>query len=263
MKRLEKEELIGNNQISSSKKFINGLHTPHFHDFYEIEYVVHGGGNCILNDENIPFTDGMLFFVTPVDFHSVQTDGAEIFNIMFSEHLVGFRQLEIFLDQSAPKAFKIAPQDRQFVEQILAEITANENSKDYSAALMNCLLLKLTKLLPERKKNHLSDRMSKIRYYIINNYRNKITLETVASYAGLTPSYVSALFKKEMHMGLKVYVNTLRLEYAQKLLIYTEQPIKQICEESGFDDVPNFMKRFKAYYGITPSTLRRKHVLQE
>ena len=263
MKRLAKDTLIGKKPISSSKKSIEGNHIPHFHDFYEIEYVISGSGVCTINGEKLQCTDGTLFFITPVDYHSVKTCGAEIFNIMFSEQLINFKQLEPFVRHSAPKAIAIQPHDRPFFEQVFTEIVENENNIEYSSSLMNCLLLKLAQLLPKTASDNLSDNLSKIHSYIINNYRKKITLDAVAAYVGLTPNYVSALFKNEMQIGFKAYLNSLRLEYAGKLLNSTEQSVKQICEESGFEDVPNFIKRYKAYYGMTPTMLRKKRIDSE
>ena len=257
MNRLLKNGMMGKRLISSSRKYISGHFVPHFHDFYEIEYIIRGSGICTINGENAPCSDGMLFLMTPMDYHSVQTDGAEVFNIMFSEQLVEFQQLEPFLRYSSPKAVAIDSQIRPFIEQILTEVIETEDIVAYSSALMRCLLMKLAQLFPQTGSSNGSDVVSKIHFYIINNYRARVTLDTAAAHVGLTPSYVSALFKSEMQIGFKAYLNSLRLEYARKLLISTEQSIKQICEESGFEDIPNFIKRFKAYHGMTPTMLRK------
>ncbi len=259
MKRLLKNSELGNSVISSSKKHISGNHPVHFHEFYEIEYVIQGTEICTINGKEFICSNGTLFFMTPVDCHSVQTEGADIFNVMFSEELVEFQQLEPFLRYEAPKAFVIDDKNRSFFEQLFAEIIENKKNTKYISALMGCFLLKLAQLLPDNKVANLSNVVSKMHFYILNHFQKKITLEMMASHVGLTPSYASALFKKEMKIGFKSYLNSLRLEYARKLLADTEQTISQICEESGFDDIPNFLKRFKAYYGMTPTQLRENH----
>ena len=257
MNRLDKEGFIGKKTIASSRKQIRGSVIPHFHDFYEIEYVIAGSGTCTVNGRQIPCADGTLVFLTPVDYHSVQTDGAEVFNVMFSEQLVDLQRLEPFLRASASKVIVIEPQQRPFFEMIFGEIVKSEENAAYVSALMDCLLLKLAQLYPKDDGGSADDAVSRIHLYIIHHYRERITLERVAAHVGLTPSYVSALFKNEMKIGFKSYLNSLRLEYAGKLLQYTERSVKQICAESGFEDVPNFIKRFKAYYGVTPTAMRR------
>ena len=260
MERLMKNGLIGQQRLlSSSQKYIDQDCAPHFHDFYEIEYVTGGNGRCIINETESPCVEGMLFFLTPLDSHSVVTDGVEIINIMFSEQLVDFRYLEPFLRHSVPKAVAVHPETREFVESILSEILMYEDDPTYSAALMECLLLKLARLVSRAEGNRTSSAFSKIHRCIINHYRsNKLNLDAVAAHAGLSPSYISALFKKEMRIGMKAYIQSLRLEYAKKLLISTEESVRQICEESGFEDYPNFIKQFKSYHKMTPTELRKK-----
>lgn len=258
MKRLSKDIEIGEKRLSLSKKRIKGYYVPHFHEFFEIEYVVHGVGEYYVNGETFNCSDGMLFFMTPLDHHSVLTEGADVFNIMFSDELVPFQQLKPFLQYAAPKSFLIDTKNRPFLEHLFGELVEHKNDAQYCAALMSCLLLKLMRLLPGTKNAQLNNAAYKIHFYIYNHFQEKLTLNEVAAYAGLTPNYASALFKKEMKIGFKAYLNSLRLEYAKKLLLYTELTIKQICEESGFEDEPNFFKRFKAYHGTTPTQLRKQ-----
>lgn len=262
MERLMKNGWIGQQQlISSSQKYIDQDCVPHFHDFYEIEYVISGKGRCIINETESPCVEGMLFFLTPLDSHTVETDGAVIINIMFSEQLVDFRYLEPFLRHSALKAVCVPQEMRTFVENLLREILIHEGDPTYSEALMECLLLKLARLISCKGETRISSAFSRIHGYIINHYRsNKLSLDTVAAHVGLTPSYVSALFKREMQIGLKAYIQSLRLEYAKKLMISTEESVRQICEESGFEDYPNFIKQFKTYHKMTPTELRKSWV---
>lgn len=253
-----KRGLIGEKLFSSSRKLLKENHAPHFHDFYEIEYVINGKGSCVINGKEMPCAEGLLCFLTPLDYHSVKTQEMEVINIMFSEQLVDFRYLQPFLRHSAPKFTCIPQEGRTFLENILYEILKHGDDTEYSAALMNCLLLKLAQLVTSNERTHMSSVFSQVHGYIINHYRsNQLNLNAVAAHAGLTPSYVSALFKKEMHIGMKAYIQSLRLEYAKKLLISTEESVRQICEESGFDDFPNFIKRFKAYHKMTPTELRK------
>lgn len=243
--------------MSASRKNITEDCVSHFHDFYEIEYVVAGEGSGIVNGREEPLCAGMLFFLTPIDSHSVRSNGAEVYNIMFSEQLVPFTLLEPFLRFGTPRAVRLGQETQSLVERLCAEIVENEADTEYCAMLIACLLRKLAKVFPQPDGVSLDGTLQRILSYVISNYRKRITLGSAASYVGLTPSYVSALFKKEMHVGFKAYLNSLRLEYAKKLLVGTEQSVRQICEDSGFEDVPNFIKRFKIYFGETPTQLRR------
>lgn len=257
MKRLPKKEMLGENLLSASEKCIEGDFLPHFHDFYEIEYVLSGKGVSVVNGKEVPCEAGLLCFLTPIDSHSVRNADARVFNIMFSEQLVPFDLLVPFLGSGTQKTVMIPGAFRSFVEQLCGETVRNQQDPRYCALLISCLLGKLAQIFPRTQIGAVSGAFSEILSYVITNYRNPITLQSVADRVGLTPSYVSALFKKEMQMGFKSYLNGLRLEYAKKLLITTEESVRHICEESGFEDLPNFTKRFKAYFHMTPTAMRK------
>lgn len=51
---------------------------------------------------------------------------------------------------------------------------------------------------------------------------------------------------------IKKYLNNMRFEYAEKLIINSDMSIMQICKECGFNDYPNFVRRFKQHTGFYP-----------
>ena len=263
MKKLSKSTFIGNNDMVASQKHITGNHFAHFHEFCEIEYVLNGSGSCTLNGQTFEMKKGMLFFMTPLDCHSVRSKGVEVINVMFSEQLVDFSTLKPFILYSSPKAIAIEPQMQPFFEMLLTEITQAGNQRQYGATLLECLLLKLSQLLPSLGAQNLSDAVSKMHFYALYHFQNNATLSAAAAYAGLTPSYASALFKKEMQVNYGEYIDSLRFNYAKKMLICSTHSVSEICAESGFEDVPNFLRRFKMRFGITPSQFRKELVTSQ
>ena len=258
MKKLCKSKFIGSKDVVVSKKRITKNSSAHFHEFCEIEYVLDGTGSYTLNDQSFEMKKGMLFFMTSLDWHSVKTEGVEIINTMFSEQLISFSTLEPFFQYSAPKAIAIEPQMQPFFETLLTEMMQAGDQRQYSALLLECLLLKLSQLLPVSGNRALSDAVSKMHFYALYHFQDKATLSAAAAYVGLTPSYASALFKKEMQVNYKEYIDSLRFHYAKKMLTCSRRSVAEICMESGFDNVPNFLRRFKIRFGMTPSQLRKE-----
>ncbi len=257
MKKFLKSTHIGNQEISVVQKHFNGITPPHFHEFYEIEYVLCGNGSYTLNGQTFDIGSGMLFFMTPLDYHSVNSKEVDIINVMFSEQFVDFSFLEPFLQCFAPKAIAVELQARPFFEMLLSEMTESEYNPQYCAALLECILLKLSHLLPMSSKQTLSKAVSQMHIYALYNFQKKVTLSAAAEYVGLTPTYASMLFKKEMQISFKEYLNSLRFDYAQKLLICSKLSVAEICLKSGFEDIPNFFRRFKIRYGVTPTQFRK------
>jgi YesN/AraC family two-component response regulator len=100
--------------------------------------------------------------------------------------------------------------------------------------------------------------------YIEENYREKLTLEMVASKVFVNPKYFSHVFKKEMGIAFTDYIIQLRIQYACRLLETTNYQAYRISYECGFADPSYFNRVFCAKMNMTPQTYRKyAHVLNE
>jgi len=94
--------------------------------------------------------------------------------------------------------------------------------------------------------------------YIRNNYREKITLEETAQEVSLSPNYFSRIFNEKMNLSFSAYVNRLRVEQAQKLLLNTSLPIVEIAGLVGFEEQSYFSKVFKSITHLSPGQYRKR-----
>lgn len=92
--------------------------------------------------------------------------------------------------------------------------------------------------------------------YIDEHYREKLSLESLATQLHMNGSYVSELFKKEMGVTINEYINKLRLNHACEQLCFTDYSIGEVAESCGFSDQNYFTRAFKRFLGITPSQYR-------
>lgn len=89
--------------------------------------------------------------------------------------------------------------------------------------------------------------------YIDENYMDDdLSLSAVAKAVGLSPTYLSALFKREMHQNFSDYLTSVRIAKAKELLCCTSKMIYEIAYESGFRDYRYFSQIFKKHTGLTP-----------
>lgn len=93
--------------------------------------------------------------------------------------------------------------------------------------------------------------------YLVNNHHKKILLQDVANYSGLSPFYLERLFKEEMNVTPREYVENIRIDKAAYLLKNTSKTCLEICFESGFRSTSNFYKTFRMYKGCSPSDYRK------
>ena len=258
IERFTTERNIKKGNIDISKKRISGIFTPHWHEFYEVEFVADGSGEYVINNKIHKMKKGMLFFMTPMDFHEVKTSGAQIINIMFSYIACVKETLFSLISSQTENAVYFEGAEYDFISSLLGEMAsaADTNNPEYIRALLDVLLLKLAKKNNTKKSSRLSYVQSAI-LYLMNNFRQRPTLYETAASIGISPSYLSMLFKTEAGINFKGYLDTLKFEYAKNLLFFSSMSISEICYESGFDDYANFIRRFKKRYGNPPARIRK------
>ena len=92
--------------------------------------------------------------------------------------------------------------------------------------------------------------------YIDNHYRQDLSLEDVAEFAGFSRYYFSRSFKKQTGYSFKDYLCQKRLQVAMDLLIRSDKPMKDVAAESGFGSVATFNRVFREKKGCTPTQFR-------
>ena len=83
-----------------------------------------------------------------------------------------------------------------------------------------------------------------------------LTLADTAEAAGVTASYLSALFRKELGRTFSDYVTGRRMELARRLLLTTDKRPGQIARAVGYRDGHYFSAVFKKTQGRTPTDFR-------
>lgn len=93
--------------------------------------------------------------------------------------------------------------------------------------------------------------------YIRQNTNQHISAADVAEYVGLSRSWFSTLFKKELGFSVSEFIIRCRLEEACGLLKYTSRSLSMISNYLCFSSQSHFQTAFKKQYGITPMQYRR------
>ena len=82
------------------------------------------------------------------------------------------------------------------------------------------------------------------------------TLGELASFSGLSRTYLSYVFKEVTGMRLQDYLTQTRLNKAKDLLTNIDLKIKHIAYETGFSDPNYFCRTFKKKTGSNPTDWR-------
>ena len=93
--------------------------------------------------------------------------------------------------------------------------------------------------------------------YIETHYAEKLTLNEVANYIGVTPSYLSSQFSQIMNLHFVDYIHKIRIDAAKDLL--RKQPYLkgyELAEMVGYPSIKYFSEIFKKTTGITFNSYR-------
>ena len=93
--------------------------------------------------------------------------------------------------------------------------------------------------------------------YIKSNYTNSdLCLNELAKYANVSPSYLSALFKKTENVSISEVITNIRIDAACKMLETSILSLKEISDKCGYANQYYFSTTFKKKKNMTPSAYR-------
>ncbi len=95
--------------------------------------------------------------------------------------------------------------------------------------------------------------------YIFSHLHGKITVQEIAEHVGLTPNYLSTLFRNYEHVSLKQYILNEKIKLVQKMLIYSPYSYIEIANYFGFSSQSHMGVEFKRVMGMTLGTYRDKY----
>jgi AraC family L-rhamnose operon transcriptional activator RhaR len=84
------------------------------------------------------------------------------------------------------------------------------------------------------------------------------TLTGLAAELHLAPGYLVRLFNAATGLPPMAYLGQLRAEHAAVLLLHSDEPVTSIGRAVGWPDQSGFARRFKAHYGLSATTYRRR-----
>ena len=101
-----------------------------------------------------------------------------------------------------------------------------------------------------------ANKINKVKNYVKENYRNRITISEIACIAGFSANSFSRFFKQHTGMNFVDYVNGIRVEAASRLLQKTDDTVLGIAYSCGFNTPCYFDDVFRRHKGMTPGEFR-------
>ncbi|CAG7654294.1 response regulator [Paenibacillus allorhizosphaerae] len=135
-----------------------------------------------------------------------------------------------------------------------------ETFEDTSLAELRRRVLELCTAAAQQVKLWIQDGTKNIteqaKQYVEEQLLQTITLPAVADHVGVSPNYLSSLFKKETGSTFVEFITDRKLAQAKQWLADPHIPIYEVAERLGYHDRRYFREIFKKKNGMTPSGYR-------
>jgi len=266
--------------ISKHDRFAD--YPEHSHKFLEMNYMLNGSCDEIVNGTSIHLNKGDLLLLDVGSSHSIKklSENDLLINLLFRDKSININLLsdmrrsnsilyDFLIKRSSGERtslkYVIFKNDnnndiKKTMEDIISEYySKNEFSNPIISSYLSILLTKLVRNyhVTINNKNPRQQLMIKILKEISGNYQN-ITLSKLALKYGYNRNYLSNLIKKETGKNFSTLINTQRMIKAHTLITSTDLPILDIIENIGMLNKSDFYKKYKNQYHILPNEERKQ-----
>ncbi len=111
-------------------------------------------------------------------------------------------------------------------------------------------------------RTELFRRLTRARSSIEASLGEPLDLETIARAACLSQYHLHRLFTQVFGETPHRYAVRRRMDRARRLLAHSDQPVTEICLESGFQSLGSFSALFRRENGCSPQQYRSRHLVQ-
>ena len=106
--------------------------------------------------------------------------------------------------------------------------------------------------LKSRRVTYKEHIITNVQKYIQNHIEERLTLNEVSAVFGLSPNYLSVLFKKTCSIGFSEYITQMKISLAKTMLLEQDRKVYEVADRLGFESAFYFSKVFKKVVGVSP-----------
>lgn len=238
----------------------------HWHDYYELGYVLDGHAVHVVNGTAQRLAPGTVFLLSPADFHAIEPPGSRrlfLVNAVLHPELVE-RTLETVRpsgDPRLPWVTSSLPEAAGLMSRVCDETSAR--GPGWDVVVESALRTVLVELARNRGDGAAGDDVPsgaggsagvrRAVRFVERHFREPLTLAQVAAVAHLSPNWFSEQFRHATGDSFQSYLRRRRLRFARALLESTDLGVTEVCHAAGFNDPSYFGRAYRAQYGVPPS----------
>ena len=253
----------------------------HWHDDVEILTVAKGTLQIMVDGRELRGEEGDIFFFNSGQIHQIQGNGFEndYYSFVFSMKSLDFRENDYtqttIIDPIGDQRWfpqKIGSVQNGHAEllQVLEELRSLCTRQPTAYQLLiKANLYRVLALLEQnqqfvvrsqlqREHSTTALRLKEVLRYVAEHYQEHISLEQAAEIIHMSPKYFSNYFSETFHVSFVQYLNRYLIEQSCILLQTTPLSVMEVGFQVGYGNFSYFIRRFREFYGCTPSDYRKR-----
>ena len=241
----------------------------HFHDYYEIVIYMGGDIRYICEDKTLLPEPGDIILAPPSVLHtSMLVADSRYDRYVFYLYPSAFNAfdggaLTYFLQSGSRPYIYLKHENRQEMFSLLANIESallvhEAGGRTLALSYILQLFFLINHYFNDSSKHdpHFPATAMEIKRYIDDNFAQITSVTQVAEQFFYSREYVSRLFKQNLNISIKEYLQQRRIIWAREAL-QTPMSINDICYQAGFRSMSSFINTFSSLTGVTPSRYRQ------
>lgn len=236
---------------------------------YHLHFILDGAGTLIVGEKQYDLKNDDIFLIPkgiPIRYYADYETPWEYMWITFDGEMAKAYLSYAGLSAGTPAIHSQIPTQvyMPMIQKILDlnQLTfVNEIRRvGYLYEILSTLIEMQSSLKKSRKKQYDYSIDTYVEYALqyIKSHYDHITVQNIADYIGINRSYLTAIFKKKLHVSPKEYLMRYKLNIAANQLTETSLSIQEIAAAIGYDNPFTFSKIFKQEYGMSPRHYREK-----
>ena len=234
---------------------------------YEVTFVMRGEGVLVVNEKEIPVSQGDIYALPPRTYHknsAKDEDGMDYFVIRFAEQPADGSIQSAFarIGPAVTQAGSYFPYFQESCSLLLNLHMTNGGHADERLQTICLGMIQIVQMLFENKALVIRTKsdysMNDMLVYITEHCEEKITLQSLSERFSISASHLSRMFNQAFHCSPINYLINARMARATEYLGRTDKSIAEIAELVGYDNHFYFTNLFIKRIGCSPTEYREK-----
>ena len=229
------------------------------HKPLELTYVDKGSIHSVADGTDILLEQGDLVIYAPDQWHMQYAD----VDVSPSFITITFDLAGDYPQVLTNRKFTVPQSAVSVLQRMMREHDRmDEYSEDALICCLQMLLLSLlreenapagTKLRTTNAVNSENEIIRRAQQYIGEHVREKLTVPLVARHVDVSPSYLTALFQKNLQISPGEYIRRIKLQESKQMIREDNMNFTEIAAALQYSTVHHFSRQFKDKFGITPT----------